>query len=340
MPARKPTGGFIEVGEYLDGAYAYEGSVEFFAGSDHCVYALVANHLDDLPTIDALTWDSTGAAPDRVQVDRTAPRTFDLRAGWQFAGPFKLKKGRQVIDVTADDIITDGECQYAADSGGYWPIDPPRSAEPQTDRIRCPKCGSESISVVQVSCTQHTKPHTGHWPLTLAGFAWDDLIAHRDGSTEDEIAECDDCRYCCPAGALHEFGFGAQPPVPNGDDDNDKLECAECGEPITATAEAESTYCGSMHPDCATEHRSHCTICNEDGEPEEASEAKDYADMDEDELAEVKGRFSVDDGPEGEFACLLDAIHSAEGLANGKHRMSHVYDNTNRLMIWEVDGRE
>ncbi len=76
--------------------------------------------------------------------------------------------------------------------------------------IHCPKCGSEDIFVVQVSCMQHAKPHTGRWSLTSEGFVWDESGSHHDGSTEDEIAECGDCGYCCPAGALHEFGFGKQ----------------------------------------------------------------------------------------------------------------------------------
>ena len=147
MPAAKPTGGFIEIGEYDGSAYAFESSVELLAGSDGRVYAVVAEHISDLPDLDG--------------------------------------EGRP---LRRDGLEKDG-LQHS---------------------IHCPKCGSEAIFVVQVSCMEHTKPHVGRWPLTADGFVWDESGSHRDGSTEDEIAECDDCRYCCPAGALHEFGFGEQ----------------------------------------------------------------------------------------------------------------------------------
>jgi len=88
----------------------------------------------------------------------------------------------------------------------YWE----RSDDENDGAIRCPKCGGETIFVVQVACMEHAQYHTGHWPLNTDGFAWDESGTHRDGSTEDEIAECGDCGYCCPAGALHEFGFGEQ----------------------------------------------------------------------------------------------------------------------------------
>jgi DNA-directed RNA polymerase subunit RPC12/RpoP len=88
----------------------------------------------------------------------------------------------------------------------YWE----RSDDENDSAIRCPKCGGETIFVVQVACMEHAQYHTGHWPLNTDGFAWDESGTHRDGSTENEIAECGDCGYCCPAGALHEFGFGQQ----------------------------------------------------------------------------------------------------------------------------------
>ena len=147
MPSPKPTDGFIEIGEYDGSTYAFENAVELLAGSDGRVYAVVAEHINDLPDLD----------------EEGHP----------------LRRGGLVPDESK--------------SG-----------------IHCPKCGSEDIFVVQVSCVQHARPHTGRWPLTMDGFAWDESGSHRDGSTEDEIAECSDCGHCCPAGALHEFGFGEQ----------------------------------------------------------------------------------------------------------------------------------
>ncbi len=200
LPTPKPSGGYLEVGEYDGDTYAFENSVELMAGSDGRVYAVVAEHISDLPDID----------------EEGRPLQRDERA----------------------------------------------TGEPG-DGIRCPTCGSETIFVVQVSCLHHTKPHTGRWPLTVDGFAWDELGSHRDGSTEDEIAECDDCGYCCPAGALHEFGFGSAEAALN-TGSGSGLECAECGQIIAAEAEAESTYCGSLHPACVGEHCAHCTICRDD----------------------------------------------------------------------------
>lgn len=145
MPAPKPTGGFIEIGACNRHAYAFEGLVELLAGSDGRVYAVVAEHISDLPDL-----DDEGSA-----LLRSEPIRDESRAG-----------------------------------------------------LCCPKCGGKDIFVVRVSCMEHTRPHTGRWPLAVDGFVWDEAGSHLDGSTEDEIAECNDCGYFCPPGALHEFGFG------------------------------------------------------------------------------------------------------------------------------------
>lgn len=188
MPASKPIGGYLEIGECdASGNFPWEASVEFQLGSDGQVYAAV----DDLGQLPAL--DQAGHPIERC--------------------------------------------------------------------IRCPKCDGESIVVVQVACLQHTRPHIGRWLLTLDGFVWDESGSHTDGSTTDEVAECVDCGYRCPAGELHEFGFGAQPP--DCKDDDDEVECAECGEVITNLDNAESSFCGSLHLDCVGTHTEHCEICRE-----------------------------------------------------------------------------
>ncbi len=61
--------------------------------------------------------------------------------------------------------------------------------------------------------------------------------------------------------------------------------------------------------------------------------------MDDAELADVEGRFSVDDGPDGEFTNLLDAVNTCEGVATGQHRTARVFDNDAHDQVWEVAGR-
>ena len=74
----------------------------------------------------------------------------------------------------------------------------------EDEGIACCICGCADVDVVQVNCMEHEEPHTGHWPLEVDGFAWDDGN-HRNGSTEDEIAECTRCGH---RGPLSDFGFG------------------------------------------------------------------------------------------------------------------------------------
>jgi hypothetical protein len=77
--------------------------------------------------------------------------------------------------------------------------------------IHCPSCGSENIYVIQVECMEHKKPHRfgeNEIRLTDTGFEWDVPWIHNDGSTENEIARCDDCEFTCEPGGLDKFGFG------------------------------------------------------------------------------------------------------------------------------------
>ena len=78
-------------------------------------------------------------------------------------------------------------------------------------------------------------------------------------------------------------------------------------------------------------------------ESEAKAERKDYTDMTEEELAQVKGRFKVGNSPD-EFGCLLDAIKMAEGIAHSKHIEVWVWecfgDDEWDDICWEVDGRE
>lgn len=89
-------------------------------------------------------------------------------------------------------------------------IEPDESAE--EDRadatesvVHCPQCQSHHVLVVQVSCMEHQRPHTGRWPLDNTGFDWSEGVRpHRDRSTTDEVAECDDCGE---RGDLKQFNF-------------------------------------------------------------------------------------------------------------------------------------
>lgn len=67
-------------------------------------------------------------------------------------------------------------------------------------------------------------------------------------------------------------------------------------------------------------------------------EQPEYADMSEDELAQVAGRFSVE-GEEGEYSNLLDAINACEGSAAEKHTVLHVLTFPDRFPVWEIDRR-
>jgi hypothetical protein len=237
MPTPKPNGGFIEIGEYDGSTYAFENSVELLAGSDGRVYAVVAEHISDLPDLD--------------------------------------EEGHP---LRRDDVVKD---------------------EPKSS-IRCPKCGSEAIFVVQVSCMQHTKPHTGRWPLAIDGFAWDESGSHRDGSTEDEIAECDDCRYCCPAGALHEFGFGEHSEditcdsmlcsratcsgcpldTEGGDDEPENYEDEEAGDDVCDSCYTSGVTCDQTCPECGRTLCGDCaaaneSLCGECAAKAEAAEGED-----------------------------------------------------------------
>jgi hypothetical protein len=249
MPTPKPNGGFIEIGEYDGSTYAFENSVELLAGSDGRVYAVVAEHISDLPDLD--------------------------------------EEGHP---LRRDDVVKD---------------------EPKSS-IRCPKCGSEAIFVVQVSCMQHTKPHTGRWPLAIDGFAWDESGSHRDGSTEDEtpalhqaqrgasVAECDDCRYCCPAGALHEFGFGEHSEditcdsmlcsratcsgcpldTEGGDDEPENYEDEEAGDDVCDSCYTSGVTCDQTCPECGRTLCGDCaaaneSLCGECAAKAEAAEGED-----------------------------------------------------------------
>ena len=185
MPEGKPTGGFLEIGECAEGedTYPWEAQVEFLLGSNGVVYAEVEQSAARLPTLD----DEGHAVSEEPAFDDRCPRCEIVDRG------------------EADFIKNHGMCSacHAKWQNGNL-------LDQVVSVVRCPKCGGETIFVVQVACMEHAQYHTGHWPLNTDGFAWDESGTHRDGSTEDEIAECGDCGYCCPAGALHEFGFGEQ----------------------------------------------------------------------------------------------------------------------------------
>jgi hypothetical protein len=71
--------------------------------------------------------------------------------------------------------------------------------------VHCPKCQGRNMSVVQVSCMEHKRSHAGRWTLDGDGFYWaDGQRDHRDWSTDNEVAECDDCRE---RGDLSHFNF-------------------------------------------------------------------------------------------------------------------------------------
>lgn len=73
------------------------------------------------------------------------------------------------------------------------------------DGITCPRCAGDKIVVVSVFCAVRThKHHVGVWPLTADGFAWDKDGTHKDGSTENEVAQCSKCGYIGP---LSDFGW-------------------------------------------------------------------------------------------------------------------------------------
>ncbi len=69
------------------------------------------------------------------------------------------------------------------------------------------------------------------------------------------------------------------------------------------------------------------------------TEQPDYADMSDDELRQVTGRFSIDDGPEGEYTVLADAIKACQEKAETEHIESHIFDNDRQVGVWEYDGR-
>ncbi len=71
--------------------------------------------------------------------------------------------------------------------------------------VHCPKCQSHGVSVVQVSCLEHRRHHTGRWPLDKDGFDWGPgQRPHWDRSTDDEVVECDECGE---RGDLKHFNF-------------------------------------------------------------------------------------------------------------------------------------
>jgi hypothetical protein len=71
--------------------------------------------------------------------------------------------------------------------------------------VHCPKCQGRNVSVIQVSCMAHQRPHKGRWPLDGDGFYWaEGQREHRDWSTDNEIAECD---ACGERGDLIHFNF-------------------------------------------------------------------------------------------------------------------------------------
>ena len=74
----------------------------------------------------------------------------------------------------------------------------------EDEGIACCVCGCQDVDVILVHCMKHEKPHKGRWPLTVDGFAWDEKGTHKDGSTEDEIAECSRCHH---KGPLSDFNF-------------------------------------------------------------------------------------------------------------------------------------
>jgi hypothetical protein len=105
----------------------------------------------------------------------------------------------------------------------------------------------------------------------------------------------------------------------------------------------QTCACGkTLCVECATDNDGRCGECAakaEEAESDEEPADKDYADMDDAELADVEGRFSVDDGPDGEFTNLLDAVNHCQGVATGQHRTSRVFDNDAHDQVWEVAGR-
>jgi hypothetical protein len=70
-------------------------------------------------------------------------------------------------------------------------------------------------------------------------------------------------------------------------------------------------------------------------------EEKDYADMTEAELAQVKGQFRAGDEEEV-YDSLLDAINRVEEIAHYLHLEVWVreWNGKDWTDIWEVDGRE
>ena len=63
--------------------------------------------------------------------------------------------------------------------------------------------------------------------------------------------------------------------------------------------------------------------------------------MSAEQLAEMKGSYSVDDGPAGEFDNLLDAINACKAAAKANRTFSHVFEHHGgrQSEVWEVDGR-
>jgi len=182
MPDGKPVGGFLEVGDIAPGedSFPWEADVEFMLGSDGQVYALVESSVDALPTL-----DKNGCA-----IDSEEPADGDRcpQCGVSDRG-----------DATF--IKDHGKCR---DCHAKWQTgESPAAAE---STVHCPLCQSRSVSVIEVSCMVHRRPHQGRWPLDNDGFDWSSAGMHRDGSTDNELVECDDCHH---RGDLTSFNFQA-----------------------------------------------------------------------------------------------------------------------------------
>lgn len=68
----------------------------------------------------------------------------------------------------------------------------------------CPCCGSTNIYVVEVTLQMNGKRRKMHSLLTDDGFTVDVRDKIDDYSTDNEVAQCDDCGT---RGSLEDFGF-------------------------------------------------------------------------------------------------------------------------------------
>lgn len=73
---------------------------------------------------------------------------------------------------------------------------------------------------------------------TQSGFASHEEIGHYNPISDRDFADAIE-EHSCP-------------------------QCAVCEKPITDKEDEESTYCGSMHRDCMSEHAKECEVCKKD----------------------------------------------------------------------------